>query len=395
MKILVVQESNWTDRGPHQSHHIMERLVQRGHEVRIIDFDILWRKNVNRTLFSRRSVITAQPKAIPDAKITVIRPSIIQLPILEYLSLLYFHRKEIIHQLDEFKPEVVIGFGILNARIAMSLCRKRRITFAYYIIDELHRLVPQPYFQKLARTIEQKNFQTADIVLSINEMLREYTIEMGAPREKTHVIRAGVDLEIFKAEYREPMRKELGFANSDTVLFFMGWLYDFSGLKEVAIGLSKSSEKNIKLLILGNGDLWDTLQGIISKNSLEGQIIMKGWVPYQEVPKYIMACDVCILPAYKNDIMMNIVPIKLYEYMAAGKPVIATNLEGLKKEFGENNGILYIEDSTETIDKVKSLTKEEKFDDVGLRGYNFVKNNNWNNIVNQFEAVIAGKIYEI
>ena len=395
MKILVVQESNWTDRGPHQSHHIMERLVQRGHEVRIIDFDILWRKNVNRTLFSRRSVITAQPKAIPDVRITVIRPSIIQLPILEYLSLLYFHRKEIIHQLDEFKPEVVIGFGILNARIAMSLCRKRRITFAYYIIDELHRLVPQPYFQKLARTIEQKNFQTADIVLSINEMLREYTIEMGAPREKTHVIRAGVDLEIFKAEYREPMRKELGFTNSDTVLFFMGWLYDFSGLKEVAIELSKSSEKNIKLLILGNGDLWDTLQGIISKNSLEGQIIMKGWVPYQEVPKYIMACDVCILPAYKNDIMMNIVPIKLYEYMAAGKPVIATNLEGLKKEFGENNGILYIEDSTETIDKVKSLTKEEKFDDVGLRGYNFVKNNNWNNIVNQFEAVIAGKIYEI
>ena len=391
MKILVVQESNWTDRGPHQSHHIMERLVQRGHEVRIIDFDILWRKNVNRTLFSRRSVITAQPKAIPDVRITVIRPSIIQLPILEYLSLLYFHRKEIIHQLDEFKPEVVIGFGILNARIAMSLCRKRRITFAYYIIDELHRLVPQPYFQKLARSIEQKNFQTADVVLSINEMLREYTIKMGAPREKTHVIRAGVDLEIFKAEYREPMRKELGFANSDTVLFFMGWLYDFSGLKEVAIELSKSSEKNIKLLILGNGDLWDTLQGIISKNSLEGQIIMKGWVPYQEVPKYIMACDVCILPAYKNDIMMNIVPIKLYEYMAAGKPVIATNLEGLKKEFGENNGILYIEDSTETIDKVKSLTKEEKFDDVGLRGYNFVKNNNWNNIVNQFEAVIEGK----
>lgn len=395
MKILVVQESNWVDRGPHQSHHIMERLVQRGHEVRVIDFDILWRNKVNRELFSHRSVIIPPSKAIPDVKITVIRPSIIHLPVLEYVSILYSHRKEILCQLDEFRPDVVIGFGILNAWIAISLCRKRGITFVYYIIDELHRLVPQRQFQKLARYIERKNFKAADIVLSINEKLREYTIEMGAPREKTYVIRAGVDHELFKVEYREPMRKELGFTNHDIVLFFMGWLYEFTGLKEVALELSKSSEKNIKLFILGKGDLCSTLQEIRSKNSLEEQIILKGWVPYQDVPKFIMACDLCILPAYKNDIMMNIVPIKLYEYMAAGKPVIATNLEGLKKEFGENNGIIYIENSNETIVKVKSLIKEEKLDYVGLRGYNFVKNNSWKSIVNQFEAIMKGKLHEI
>lgn len=395
MKILVVQESNWVDRGPHQSHHIMERLVQRGHEVRVIDFDILWRNKVNRELISHRSVVTAPSKAIPEAEITVIRPSIIHLPVLEYVSLLQSHRKELLRQLDEFRPDVVIGFGILNAWIAISLCRKRGITFVYYIIDELHRLVPQQQFRKLARYIERKNFKAADIVLSINEKLREYTIEMGAPREKTHVIRAGVDHELFKAEYREPMRKELGFTDHDIVLFFMGWLYEFTGLKEVALELSKSSEKNIKLFILGKGDLCSTLQEIRSKNSLEGQMILKGWVPYQDVPKFIMACDVCILPAYKNDIMMNIVPIKLYEYMAAGKPVIATNLEGLKKEFGENNGIIYIENSNETIDKVKSLIKEEKLDYAGLRGYNFVKNNSWKSIVDQFEAIMKGKFHEI
>ena len=36
MKILVVQESNWIAKGPHQSHHLMERMVSRGHEVRVI-----------------------------------------------------------------------------------------------------------------------------------------------------------------------------------------------------------------------------------------------------------------------------------------------------------------------------------------------------------------------
>ena len=194
MRILVIQESNWIERGPHQSHHLMERMAQRGHEIHVIDFDILWRQKANKKILSPRFVFFAPPKVIPGAEIMVIRPSIIQLPVFEYLSLLYSHRRELIRQFDEFKPDVVVGFGILNARIAISLCRKQKTPFVYYIIDELHHLVPQPYFQTIAKTIEQKNFRSADLVLSINEGLREYTIQMGAPRERTGVIRAGVDL---------------------------------------------------------------------------------------------------------------------------------------------------------------------------------------------------------
>ena len=41
MRILVVQESDWIVMGPHQSHHLMERLSERGHEVRVIDYEIL------------------------------------------------------------------------------------------------------------------------------------------------------------------------------------------------------------------------------------------------------------------------------------------------------------------------------------------------------------------
>ena len=43
MEILVVQESDWVERGPHQSHHLMERMSKKGHKVRVIDYKILWR----------------------------------------------------------------------------------------------------------------------------------------------------------------------------------------------------------------------------------------------------------------------------------------------------------------------------------------------------------------
>ena len=121
MKILVVQESDWLEKGPHQSHHLMERMSVRGHEVRVIDYEIQWREHEKNGLISKREVFTDVHKAIDKGNITVIRPPIIKLPVLDYVSPLYTHKKEIQKQLDEFKPDVIVGFGILNTHIAIKL----------------------------------------------------------------------------------------------------------------------------------------------------------------------------------------------------------------------------------------------------------------------------------
>lgn len=385
MRILVVQEADWMAVGPHQSHHLMERLSKKGHDIRVIDFEFRWRESESKEVFSKRKVIPDYHKAVDNGGVTIIRPPIIILPLLDYASLLYFHHCEIKRQIQEFKPDVIVGFGILNANLAIKLGHKHNIPFVYYIIDELHKLVPQKVFQRLAYKIESANMRQSDKVISINESLRDYTVRTGAKTENTDVIRAGVDLELFKDEYREPMRRELGLKDDDVVLFFMGWLYDFSGLKEVAIELSKYPDSNIKLLILGRGDLWDTLQEIITENDLSDHIIMKEWVPYQDVPKYIMAADICILPAHKNEIMMNIVPIKLYEYMAAGKPVIATRLPGLVKEFGDNNGMNFIDNSSETVNVATNMQSSKVIISEGKKSRLFVNDLDWDSITRKFE----------
>ena len=51
--------------------------------------------------------------------------------------------------------------------------------------------------------------------------------------------------------------------------------------------------------------------------------------------------NICLLPAYNNEVMRNIVPIKIYEYLEMGKPVIAIKLPGITKEFGKNNEVVY------------------------------------------------------
>lgn len=395
MKILVVQESDWLEKGPHQSHHLMERMSVRGHEVRVIDYEIQWREHEKNGLISKREVFTDVHKAIDKGNITVIRPPIIKLPVLDYVSLLYTHKKEIQKQLDEFKPDVIVGFGILNARIAIRLAKQRGIPVVYYIIDELHRLIPQKCFRGLGSKIESSNMKQADLVLSINEGLRDYTIQMGAQREKTEVIRAGIDFERFNPELDgSAVREKLGIKEDDIVLFFMGWLYDFSGLKEVALELARDPQgyKNIKLLVLGKGDLWDTLQEIRREHKMKDRIITLDWQPYEEVPEYIAAADICILPAHKNEIMQNIVPIKMYEYMVMGKPVIATRLSGLVKEFGEGNGVVYVEGAEEVLKKTINISKSV-LAEHGSRAYKFVETNDWGRLTIEFEKTL--EIYNL
>jgi glycosyltransferase involved in cell wall biosynthesis len=371
----------------------MERLSAKGHDIRVIDFEILWRLREPSSRISRRTVFEHVRKATHNGDVTVIRPPIIRVGLIDYLSLLFTHTIEIRRQLDEFKPHVIVGFGILNSYIALKLAKKRNIPFLYYVIDELHRLVPQPLLQNIAKKIEIHNLEVADLVMSINEELRDYTVEMGAERLKTAVLEAGVDLQKFDAispQDRQRARNEFGFQESDIILFFMGWLYNFSGITEVVLEMSKEEWRNspLKLLIVGSGDAWDEINRLIADNNLREKVVIEKWRPYSQIAALTASSDICILPAHKNKIMMNIVPIKMYEYMAAKKPVIATRLPGLVRQFGSTNGVTYINDPQEVLSMAFELSKDGKIAKEGSKARVFVEKNDWKILTESFEIYL-------
>ena len=153
MKILLVQDTDWLVRGPHQQHHLMERLSLKGHEVRVIDYELLWRTQGKRELYSRRKIFNDVSKIYKGAKITVIRPGIIKIPWLDYVSLVFSHKREINQQMRELKPDIIIGFGILGTYLAMKLAKRNGIAFIYYLIDVLHTLVLFKPFQLIAKVV--------------------------------------------------------------------------------------------------------------------------------------------------------------------------------------------------------------------------------------------------
>ncbi len=165
----------------------------------------------------------------------------------------------------------------------------------------------------------------------------------------------------------------------------MGWIYHFSGVKEVAEELGKGAHDNIKLMIVGDGDAYDDLIEIRDKYNMGKQLILTGKQPYDKIPEFIASSNVCILPAYADEIIMkDIVPIKFYEYMAMEKPVITTQLNGVIAEFGEDKGILYVDKPEDVV----SLSSKIDIEDLGGKALEFVRDNDWNTITDTFEETL-------
>jgi glycosyltransferase involved in cell wall biosynthesis len=122
---------------------------------------------------------------------------------------------------------------------------------------------------------------------------------------------------------------------------------------------------------------------------LKDRIILTGKRPYHEIPEFIAASDICLLPAYPDEkIMQDIVPIKMYEYMAMKKPVIATRLPGVMREFGQDNGVVYVDKPEDAVTKAMELVQSGKIEELGQKARGFVERYSWQSITDEFEKVL-------
>ena len=392
MKILVVQESDWLERNPHQQHHLMERMAKRGHEIRVIDYPIDWPKDNEPGLIYKRQVYNDISKIIKDSNIDVIRPSFVKIKGLNYATLFFTHKKEIERQIREFKPDIILGLGILNTYNASKIAKKHNIPFVYYFIDVLHALIPEKAFQNLGKWFTQKTIENATLVITINKKLSEFAIKMGSKPDSTILIDAGIDLESYDPDLDDSaIREEYGIAKDDIVLFFMGWIYEFAGMKELARALGKNKDKypNYKILVVGDGDAFDEMCEIRDEYDMADQLIMTGKQPFEKIPGFLASADFCLLPAHIDEpIMQDIVPIKIYEYLAMKKLVIATELPGSSKEFGYGNGIEYIQDAIEVLKTAKDIVDNDKYDEIAANARKYVESNDWEAITDKFEQAM-------
>ena len=396
LKILLLQDAEWKKKGPHQQHHLMELLSLRGHEIMVIGFDQLWKEEKNSSIYSKRSESKSICRFYKGAKVDFIKSGFIKIPLLDYLSFCLSSRIDINHEVISFKPNIIIGFsGILTNYWGLNKAKKLNIPYIYYCYDNPSALmVPRPFI-RVAEKIVCHIMRKSDKVLTINKALNEYVISLGSNSNTTEVLPQGVDLKRFdvSAIDRDQVRKKYNIDENDLVLFFMGWLYLFLGLKEIILDIYryKDENPNIKLIIVGYGPDFKNLESLIERYHLQDRVILTGKRPYEEIPLLISAADICLQPAYDDPVIRDIAPIKLYEYLAMHKPVISTKLPGVFKEFGYSSGLIYVKEPKDILEKVIRLSNTE-IESNRLNAENFIKNYSWDSIVYDFEQILSNLV---
>lgn len=137
----------------------------------------------------------------------------------------------------------------------------------------------------------------------------------------------GAELDLFRSDIKsDNIQKKWGLSGKFVVLY-TGNL----GLAQAPEIILKTAEilKNttdILFLIVGAGVLFETLQKQAQNKNLKN-IIFTGPRPRAEMPQFVAASDICIIPYKASDTFRNTFPSKMFDYMAGGKPIII-NLKG-------------------------------------------------------------------
>jgi glycosyltransferase involved in cell wall biosynthesis len=385
VRIIVTQETDWLRRGPHQQHHLFERLSLRGHKVTVLDYPILrphWPEEPFRV---PRQEQPNAARIYDGARVRLITPGTLSLRPLARLTSVLSHRAELARLIRDTRPDVIVSYALSTGLPALRLARRHNIPYIFHVIDALHAIVPVRLLRPIARAVERGLFGASDAVLLINDHLRDYALRMGAAPERARVLRTGVDLARFTPDRDGAgVRHELGIEPGDLVLFFMGWIYDFSGLREVAATLD-GAPPSVRLLIVGDGDDYQALCDLRDAG-LGDRLILTGRVPYRRIPELLAAADVCLLPFHTVPATEHIVPIKLYEYMAGGKPVVASPLPGVRRDVGEGLGVVY---ATPERQIQAALALGDHAVELGRQGRAFVEANcDWEAIADQFERLL-------
>ena len=156
----------------------------------------------------------------------------------------------------------------------------------------------------------------------------------------------------------EPKDKELlaryGLKVEDKVVLFAGGLdsaHYFKGVKYLIKAVSLAADKNVKALIVGGGDLLPEYQNLAREYKLESRVKFTGYVPADTIVQHYNLGDVFILPSINNSEAFGIV---LIEAMACGKPVIATNLKGVRSvvDTGVNGMLVEPKNSRDIANKI-------------------------------------------
>ena len=189
-------------------------------------------------------------------------------------------------------------------------------------------------------------FNTAARIICISPRLKEHLhTKWNVDEGKLTVLPCAADLETFKPNHNsQTVRKSLGLT-TETVVMWVGGFYpwhDLSLLLE-SFALILQQRPDVRLVLVGDGQTRSSVEDGITNAGMRHAVIMTGEISHSEVPDMLSIADVAVVPSAPVTASLGGTgtPLKLFEYMAAGKAIVATAHEEAAEVISDGcNGLL-------------------------------------------------------
>ncbi|MFC1964853.1 glycosyltransferase family 4 protein [Chloroflexota bacterium] len=257
------------------------------------------------------------------------------------------------------------------------------------------------FSQWIVGCLESFNMSKADKIITVTQQLKEvlrddYQVSEG----KLVAIPNGANTELFQSIARKQARKTLNINRNGKFVIFSGTLAAWQGIGNLVRSIPLVLERcpDTLFLIVGDGPLRPELENLARQTGVTEKIIFTGNIPYEEVPLYINASDICVAPFIgERNNRCGLSPLKIVEYMACAKPVILSRIPGLEYIEANIAGILVQPDNiNELADAiVKLLNNDSLSRQMGKNGEKYaVKNLSWESVAGRVADVCQQTIEE-
>lgn len=389
MKILFVTSKfpRWkNDPQPAFTYYLAKELVKVGHEIHVIAPH--YPKSKLTEIFEGIYVYRFRyfiPSSLEKLAYGAGIPTNVKNSLLAKLQIPLFTLSEIIFVrklIKKINPNLIHAHWAFPQGLAAQLTGLNYITTIYggeIFLARKYKLI------KILDSIIKNSYKSFALTSGLKDIMEEFGI-----KSKIEIIPLGVDIKIFKKSINKNLKKKY-CQNNEFLVISVGRLVEKKGMEYLihAFKKVKSEIKKVKLIIVGDGPLYNKLLTLRDKLELKKDVIFTKEINHILLPKYYSASDLFVLPSIIDNIGdRETQGVVFLEAMACGVPVIGTNTGGIPDIISNKDvGVLIPEkDSEKLADEIIRLLKNKKLrENYSGNGYNHtLKNFSWEKIAKKY-----------
>jgi len=303
----------------------------------------------------------------------------IDLPILRPLS---FHLLSSIYLLYRcFRGRKKVYVRQMNSFLPLLIARLTG-AFTYYEIPNdpfIAYNLYQPWKRTLVKGIDSLSWKLAHRVVVLSHWTKGRLLNFTTLKgEKIIVFPSGTDTELFHPTDKGEACNILGLDPGYYYIGFIGSFLAYQGLETVIRAAPRivSQVPITRFLFVGDGPMKPAWEKEVKKLGLEKHFIFPGQVPYREVPLYLGAMDICVAPHRADSNQSS--PVKIFDYLAAGKAVVASDVEAVREIVNDRTIICLSRPNSvqDWSEKILFLLKEKDLrQEMGLKAREYAVKN--------------------